>query len=812
MSPSSQARYSTLRRLIGRARGESIKNGTASAETHIVERIREYPAAGCSAAELRTRTEALRRRAAAGEPLSALETEIFALVLEATRRALGLETHDCQLRAGLAMARGRVAELPTGEGKTLAAVFPAALFALEGAGVHILTFNDYLARRDAAWMGPVFRLLGFTVGCVQESQPPSGKRAAYEADVTYATAKESGFDFLRDGLALHDGECVRRPFAAAIVDEADSILIDEARVPLVIAGRTAAEVPQIGALTEAVKVLVPGLDFATDAEHRNVFLTEQGARRLEGILGRGSLYDEGHQPLLEAVHCALHARALLTRDVDYIVRDGRIEIVDEFTGRVMAKRHWPDGIQAAVEAKEGLPRRPEGRILGSITLQHFLRLYPRLAGMTATAQSSADELREFYGLGVMVIAPHRPNVRRDLPDALFSGRAAKRRSLVSEIISTHSAGRPVLVGTLSVRESEELSADLAAAGVPHRVLNAKNDEAEAAIIAEAGCAGAVTISTNMAGRGIDIKLGGADERGREAVTALGGLSVIGTNRHESLRIDRQLRGRSGRQGDPGSTRFFISLEDDLFEHYGLTKIFRRRHAIESGRNEIDSPDLRRDVAHAQRVIEGQNFEIRRTLHKFSALVETQRAIVRARREEVLRKSGSPGYWERHNPEGRAEAAARFGRERTDALERRAVLSVLDRAWADRLAWIADTRESIHLVSLGGKTPIQEFTMAATETFLTMMKAVDEEASATLGRLLASGESGAGELEGLKGPSSTWTYLINEDQFGDNFELIKGKNIGAAAFAAATPVTGILLTILLVVRRFFRSRKRPPQSC
>jgi preprotein translocase subunit SecA len=654
-------------------------------------------------------------------------------------------------------------------------------------------------------MGPVFHRLGLSVGCVQEGMTPAEKRSAYLADITYATAKEAGFDYLRDGLAQHAGECVRRPFAAAIVDEADSILIDEARVPLVIAGLTSGDIPEIGALSEAVKTFVPGVDFATDDEHRNVFLTDRGAGRLEVLLGRGSLYDPGNERFLEAAHCALHARALLDRDVDYIVRDGRVEIVDEFTGRVMAKRHWPDGIQAAVEAKEGLPRRPEGRILGNITLQHFLRLYPRLAGMTATALSSAAELREFYGLDVTVIPSHRPNVRTDHPDAVFSTRSAKNRALVSEIAAVHAAGRPILVGTLTVRESEELSADLRAAGVPHRILNAKNDEAEAAVIAEAGARGAVTISTNMAGRGVDIKLGGSDERGREEIVALGGLYVIGTNRHESLRIDRQLRGRSGRQGDPGSSRFFISLEDDLFLRYGLTKIFKRRRAVETDGGEIESPALRRDVAHAQRVIEGQNFEIRRTLHKYSGLVETQRSIVRERREEALGSPGSPGWWERIDPGAGKRVAARFGPARTEALERRAVLAALDRAWADHLAWVADTRESIHLVALGGKTPVQEFVGQATTAFLAMMRTVEEDVGATLERLEASGEAEAAELESLKGPSSTWTYLINEDQFGDNVGLIHGKNIGFIA-AAANPVNAVLLTLVMVLRRLRRAKK------
>ena len=794
---------SALRRLVRRARGESIETDMA-AYRPLVERIRSLDQGTLSEADLRRRIADLRRRAAAGESLEAFETETFALVLAAARRVLGYEPHDCQVVAGLAMARGRVAELPTGEGKTLAAVFPATLAALSGGGVHILTFNDYLARRDAAWMGPIFRLLGLSVGCVQEGQWPAVKRAAYALDVTYATAKEAGFDFLRDGIADRPEDCVHRLFAAAIVDEADSILIDEARVPLVIAGLAESRSVEVGGLGTLVRALVPGLDFETDAEHRNVFLTERGARRLERELGRGGLYDAGNEPILEVVHCALHAWILLRRDVDYIVREGRIEIVDEFTGRVMDKRHWPDGIQAAVEAKEGLARRSEGRILGSITLQHFLRLYPRLAGMTATALSSADELREFYKLGVTVVPPHRPNIRRDLPDAVFSHPEAKRRALVREIAEVQATGRPILVGTLSVRESEELAADLQTAGVPRQILNAKNDEAEAGIIAEAGAPGAVTISTNMAGRGIDIKLGGSDEREREAVVARGGLYVLGTNRHESLRIDRQLRGRSGRQGDPGSTRFFINLEDELFERYGLTPIFFRRHRIVRGEEEIGTEPLRREIAHVQRIIEGQNFEIRRTLFKFSSLVETQRGIVRERREEALRGSEPVGFWEERNPEVFARATARFGPARMEALERRTARQILDAAWADHLAWIADTRESIHLVSLGGKTPIQEFMKSATETFLTMMRKAEGDLVGELDRLLEPDEAGATEMEGRKGPSSTWTYLINEDQFGANVELLKGANIGFAAGAVA--FSGPLFVLLLAIRRFFGPKR------
>jgi len=775
----------------------------------IVDAIKSYDYSRLSDAELRLKSDDLQARARAGASDGDLEVEAFALVREASRRVLGLDPHDVQIIAGLAMARNRVAELPTGEGKTLAAVFTASLLALAGRGVHILTFNDYLARRDAAWMGPAYNLLGLSVGCVQEGQAVPEKRAAYAADVTYATAKEAGFDFLRDRIAIVLRDRVHRPFKAAIVDEADSILIDEARIPLVIAGLAGRPDFAAGRLSALVRSLIPGRDYETDAEHRNVFLTDAGARRVESVLGCGVLYEPPNQRLLEALYCALHAQALVRRDVDYIVRNGRIEIVDEFTGRVMDKRHWPDGLQAAVEAKEGLKRRSEGRVFGSITLQHYFGLYPRLAGMTATARSSADELREFYALGVTVVPPHRPSIRVDEPDAVFTHQAAKRRTLVREIRSGHAASRPILVGTLSVKESEELAADLLGEGVPCRILNARNDELEAGIIAETGSLGAVTISTNMAGRGTDIKLGGADERSREAVVALGGLYVLGTNRHESLRVDRQLRGRAGRQGDPGTSRFFISLEDDLFERYGLVGTLYRRHGLARQDGEIASKPLRGEIAHAQRIIEGQNFDIRRSLHKFSSLVEIQRRIVQEKRDLCLEASAPPGLWAERSPDLHTRGIARFGEARTASLERRIFLHHLDRGWSDHLAWINDTRETIHLVTLGGKTPIQEFQKSATDAFLNMMAEAETASLQALTELIEN--DGAPEaVENLKGPSSTWTYLVNEDQFGWGLEMIMGKNIGFGAVAAG--VFGPLYILTLAARRFksWFKRRYPPE--
>jgi preprotein translocase subunit SecA len=756
--------------------------------------------------ELGRRAESLSRRLKgelSTEAEALARVEVFALVAEAARRATGLAAHDVQMIAGLAMADGKVAELPTGEGKTMAAVFPASLFALTGRAVHVLTFNNYLVRRDAAWMGPIYRLLGLSVGDVQEGMDKMAKRSAYACDVVYATAKEAGFDYLRDRLAHEPAELVHRPFDAAIVDEADSILIDEARIPLVISGTAGTPGADAGRLAAVVRGLERGKDYETDAENANVFPTDAGIRQVESLLGCGNLFAPENEMLLAAVHCALHAETLLERDVDYIVRDGRVEIVDEFTGRVMDKRHWPDGLQAAVEAKEGVRRGSEGRILGSITLQHFFRLYPALCGMTATARTSFRELKEFYGLGVVVVPPHRPCVRCDLPDVVFTHKEAKLSALVREIASAHAASRPVLVGTSSVRESEELAAALKAACIVCETLNAKNDELEAAVIARAGAPGAVTISTNMAGRGTDIKLGGPCEEELDKVAALGGLYVIGTNRHESLRIDSQLRGRAGRQGDSGSSQFFISLEDDIFERYGLSRWLLKRFRLDRRAGAVDDELLRKDILHGQRVIEGRNLDIRRALWDYSTLVETQRRIVAGWRDGVFDLPAGADAPFRPSPELLTAGSARFGQEPFDRMARRAALFHIDGAWADHLAWLADLREGIHLVSIGRKEPLQEFQSAATEAFLGLQEKIGHAVEKTLESFVEREGPVDLDAEGLKGPSSTWTYLVNDDQFGWGVELIKGTNIGFAAGAAA--FAGPLFVFALIANRLRRKK-------
>jgi preprotein translocase subunit SecA len=791
-----------MKKLFGQITGSPVVTDLADYWS-MAEKIRGFQFSEKLDAELAERT----RKIACGSANSSseLKLEVFGLACEASRCALGLDPFDSQIIAGLAMAEGGIAELPTGEGKTLAAVFPACLHALSGRYVHILTFNDYLARRDAAWMGPIYRSLGLSVGCIQEGMSIEQKQAAYLCDITYATAKEAGFDFLRDQTTYNRNACAHRSFGFAIVDEADSILIDEARIPLVISGmedRVTWDSHQIAAV---VKALIQGRDFDTDEEHRNVFLTDAGSQRVESLLGCCDLYAGNNQTLLEAIYCALHAEALLRRDVDYIVRNGGIDIVDEYTGRVVDKRHWPDGLQAAVEAKEGLRRKTAGLILGSITLQHFFRLYPILSGMTATAHSAADDFHEFYGLKTFIIPPHTPSIRIDHPDEVFADRETKHRAIVHEICQVHATGRPILVGTSSVGESEELAAAIRSTGIRCSVLNAKNDELEADIIAKAGKLGAVTVSTNMAGRGVDIKLGGQDKGGYEAVAAMGGLYVIGTNRYESVRIDRQLRGRAGRQGDPGATRFFISLKDDLFEHYGLTAGLVARYRRCNRKLAVNHRAMRYEIAHAQRVIENRNFDIRRSLYKYSSLVELQRKIVQGRRDNAL-QTNEMLISDRSavlKPTLVEQGLRRFGPRGMAKLERHATLFHLDRLWSNHLAWIQDTRDSIHLVNLGGREPFNEFSKQATAEFLNMQERVEEAIVEEMTTIIQTDDMNSG-LERLKGPSSTWTYLVNENPFGNGMEMIKGKNIG---FAFGIAFGGIFaLNILLHLAALILDRR------
>jgi preprotein translocase subunit SecA len=764
--------------------------------------------------DLACRTTALRARARAGAARLDLRVPVFALVREAAARTLGQRPFDEQVFAALAMDEGRVVEMQTGEGKTLAAVMPAALNALSGRGAHVLTFNDYLARRDAGWMGPVYRRLGLSVEFVGEEMRKADRAAAYRADVTYVTAKEAGFDYLRDLLVTSPDDLVHRPFHFALVDEADSLMIDEARVPLVIAGsmgRDASRAPRLAAL---VASLVPGVHFDTDEYGRDVELTEAGIERVERSLGCGRLHAGDNLALLTEVNCALHARVLLRRDVDYIVRDGRLQLVDEFTGRVVADRHWPDGLQAALEAKEGLERRDDGCILGSVTLQRFLAGYPRLCGMTGTARGCAEELQTFYGLDVAVVPTHRPMVRVDHDDVLFTHREAKERAVVDEIGLAHASGRPVLVGTSTIAESERLAGRLGAAGVPCRVLNAKNDAEEAAIVAGAGELGAVTIATNMAGRGTDIRLGGADERDRERVAAAGGLYVIGTNRHESRRVDLQLRGRAGRQGDPGESRFFLSLEDDLLVKYGIRSLIPAARYPAHSDLPVDDRVVLREAARAQRVVEGQSFEIRRTLARYARALDEQHRLLFDRRRAVLHGDEEPGIWPVSDPERYASLVSAVGRPAVERAERLTMIACLDRAWREHLAFCADVREGIHLVRLGGHDPLTHYTSEAIKAFELVDDAVDEAVAAALERVRVT--NGAVDLSatGLTTPASTWTYLVNDDPFKDRIGAMLTGPGGKTVAVYAAMYLGPLFLLWGVVDRFLGAairRKRRGQG-
>jgi preprotein translocase subunit SecA len=677
-------------------------------------------------------------------------TQVFALAAVMAQRILGLRMFDVQLQGALALQQGHIAEMQTGEGKTLAAVPAIAWYALHGKGVHVLTANDYLARRDAEWMGGIYSALGLSVGHIAQHMSPDARRFAYRCDVTYATANEVGFDYLRDNLVRSPEEIVQRPFAFAVIDEADSILIDEARIPLVIAGG----IPDDPAFAYRVDALVttlrPHLHFVPDEFARNVRLTDAGIRQAERTLGCGNLFDPHNLRTLTAVQDGLHAHALLRRNVDYIVRGGAIESVDEFKGRIAQNRRWPAGLHSAIEAKERLPLKPQGRILGSITVQNLVSGYERVCGMTGTAATQADEFWKIYRLPVTVVPTNRPVIRRDLPDIVFRTRAARDEALVREIHSVHETSRPILVGTGSIDESERLSRRLHDAGIPHTILNARNDGDEAAVVAQAGAPGAVTISTNMAGRGTDILLGGNPPRERERVVNLNGLYVIGTTRHEARRVDHQLRGRAGRQGDPGTTRFFLSLEDDLLVRFGVR----------------ENPD----IDSVQRTAESQNLEIRQTLWKYESVIEHHRREVALLRREVL----SSPEWTIGSilPEelyGTWIASA--GAAQLETAGRQLVLATMDDLWADYLANVAELKGGIHWVSWGGRDPLFEFLTGVERIYADFHERLPAEIAAAFESARIEGGQIRFENEAALERGATWTYLTSDQPFGTFSERI-----------------------------------------
>jgi preprotein translocase subunit SecA len=618
-------------------------------------------------------------------------------------------------------------------------------------------------------MGPVYRFLGLSVGNIRESMPVSERRTAYNCDITYLTAKEAGFDYLRSFLCIDKTELVQRGFNFAVIDEADSILIDEARIPLVIAGTTGSEMPQAKYMAELIKGLVPLEDYELDEYERNVYLTEAGLKKVESILNKGNLYDGHNTETLVDLNNALHAHVLLKRDVDYIVRNDRIEIVDEFTGRIADRRHWPQGLQEAIEYKEGLKAEAKGRIIASVTLQNFIRMYSKVCGMTGTALTSSNELFEFYKLKTYVIPTNRPCIRKDCEDLIFTHKEAKYKAVVREISIVHSSGQPILIGTASVSESEMLADMLQKEGVSCQILNAKNDRLEAQIVAKAGMWGSVTVSTNMAGRGTDIKLGGEEGIDREKIIALGGLYVLGTNRHESRRIDNQLRGRAGRQGDPGISRFFISLEDDLMKRYRLQEMMPASIYPSKQEEPIENKFIKKQIAGVQRIVEGQNFEIRRTLDEYAIVIEKQRKSISDLRFDILTDLKVSRIMETKLPEKFADLRATLGYTAVRKAEKQASLYFINSCWADYLDYLSYIKENIHLVHIGGKMPLTEYNRAAVNSYANLMQDIENSIIKTLETAEIT-ENGINlEKEGLKVPSSTWTYLVNDspEQAGIN---------------------------------------------
>lgn len=754
--------------------------------------------------QLKNISQVLINKANNYEYFDELLVEAFALVREAIRRVLNLNPFDVQIIGGIVMHYSKLAEMQTGEGKTLTAVFPAYLNALSGKGVHILTFNDYLARRDAEWMGPVYNFLGLSVGFIQEGMKTEERQKAYNSDITYLTAKESGFDYLRDSLCYDQADIVHREFNFAIVDEADSILIDEARVPLIIAGASGDDVADTFYMSKIARQLKENKDFEFDEFARNFHLTENGIKRAESIFNCGNLYEEDNIELLTRLNCAIHAEYLLHRDVDYIVRNGKVELVDEFTGRVADKRRWPDGLQSAIEAKENISIQSKGKILNSITLQHFIQLYPKICGMTATAQLAEKEFKQFYNLDIVVIPSNEPCIRKDYQDIIFQIKEAKHKALINEIVRVNRTQRPVLIGTRSVEESATLADELQKQGVKCEVLNAKRDEYEAVIIAQAGKLGAVTVSTNMAGRGTDIRLGGECEESKDKVMALGGLLVIGTNRHESRRIDNQLRGRSGRQGDPGSSRFFISLEDDLFVKYQLKDFHPSNYNIDQD-DKIDNPFVKKAVSRIQNIAEGQNLEIKITLRKYSSLIEQQRKIIFQKRNDILFGNSVLDFYKSNSPNQFNMLKIKIGKEELIKTCKYLSLFFLDKSWSQYLAEVADIREGIHLLNLGGEDPLFEFHKRSFELFKDLKKNTENEMIKSFNSITIKNNSVELNNPDLKAPSSTWTYLINDNPFENMFgiQLIGNRNIG---LSIGVLMTWPLLVLYPLLRKISRKTK------
>jgi preprotein translocase subunit SecA len=729
----------------------------------------------------------------------------YTLVSEAIRRTLNVEPFDEQIIGGIALHKGYLIEMQTGEGKTFTAIFAASFNALRKQGVHIITFNDYLAKRDALWAQNAYTLLGFSCAYIQESMSAQDRKNAYNADITYMTARECGFDYLRDSLCYSVSDQVQRPFSYAIIDEADSILIDESRIPLVIAdsGADSAQEIDLFAIADTVKNFKEYDDYNLDPCSRNIYLTENGLLKCETMLRCENIYENGNHHLLSAIQSALHASFLLHKDKDYIVRNNQIAIVDEHTGRIAPNRRWPDSLHKAVEVKEGITSSLHSRILNTITLQHLFRLYPVLCGMTATAQDSWEEFKVFYNLDIVVLPNHKPCIRKDFNDNLFATKEEKYNAILDDICAHHSNRRPVLAGTQTIIESEYIAQKLKERSIACTILNAKNDSEEATIVANAGKSDVVTISTNMAGRGTDIKLGPDSPENYQLVKTNGGLHVIGCGRFESRRIDNQLRGRSARQGDPGSSRFFMSLEDDMFRKYRLDELLPSRIKKITADSKIQNqPLIMNEINRIQRIISGQNLDIKTDLYKYSVLLEHQRKLLFTKRDEILRTDSGSCFLKEHDPDTYRKLCNEISNEELLSLCRIIRLSVIDNCWSDYIMAMLDNKDSIHLQRIGGQNPLFEYRKIAISLFETMLDDIDTMAIELFKNLSPEEIRNQSFQKSLKIPSATWTYFISDNPF-EQYRLIDiGTN---AALSYGALLTWPIFIIYAIVKWIMKKR-------
>lgn len=702
--------------------------------------------------------------AKSGECSGSSIEEVFARCYAAVEKTLSITPFDEQLSAALALCDGKMVQMQTGEGKTLCAVFAACARAVSGGMTHILTFNDYLAARDYAWMKPIYDEMGVSVGCITEKTPRENRKELYSRQVLYITAKESGFDYLRDFVCFETDEMVfPEKLDFAIVDEADSILIDEARIPLVIAGDIAvSEDSSTAQVYEKLADFGEG-DFDTDDETRNVFLTDIGADKAEKLFGC-DLYTEESAPLLAKICACLKARFVLKEDNDYIVRDGAVVLIDEVTGRTAQGRVFPGELQSAAEAKHGLKITSRGQIMGSIALQFYAQLYPKIAGMTGTAESAAEEFERLYGMQTEIIPTRLPCARIDRPMEIYYDAQEKRLAILNAVENAAKEQRPVLVGTQSIEESESLAEQLKERGINAAVLNAKNDAEEAEIISHAGERGAVTISTNMAGRGVDIKLGGENGDNRDFVTEKGGLLVLATAMRESSRITRQLRGRAGRQGDVGESRFFTALDDEIMTRCKLKQLAGRHYPAEKIAGELTDKVLIKEAQRVQRIAEGDAFEDRANLRKYTMIGEKHRALTFRRRASLLDGSYNSELWQQNAPQLYESAVEKFGEQPLQKLQNIILAALLNEFWTDYLNYTTYLREGIHLTQIAGRNPMEEYNIACEEYYDAAVDSIPERMTEKLREVL--------ECEKLSDyrvakPSRTYTYLL--DDMGEEFK-------------------------------------------